>query len=342
MIEMTQTAYFDFSLSEYKSLFESSNATVFQHPVWLTAFYKHLVNNKSSEALIIIGRCVETGILLAVIPLIQRQRAHRIIVEYAFNGASDYCSPVLHPDLSLHLDQISSLSNQFLEAIGEHDVLCIEPVRQCDLALWEKLLETAPEKLAFHRHAVRFGENYQQWRTDNLGTKKRSQLDRKMRRLAELGTVNLSLLPTEKVANGLTWASRYRKGRFPDDPIQQEAVLEFYKDVAENGVKSGFARTYMLTCNAAPVALCFGLVNSNSYHYLVLACDYDTYGRFSPGIMILDSAMSDWATEGGTVFDFTIGDEPFKSTFRCKKTSMFKLTRVNSHHRNDHLEFTGK
>ncbi|MEE9344640.1 MAG: GNAT family N-acetyltransferase [Methylococcales bacterium] len=297
------------------------------------------MNNKTIEALIIIGRCVETGALLAVIPLIRSQRANRVIVEYAFNGVSDYCSAVLHPDLYMHLDKFSSLSNQLLEAIGDHDVLYIEPVRQSDLALWEKLLETAPEKLAFDSHAVRFGEHYSQWRTENLGAKKRSQLDRKMRRLAETGTVNLRLLPTEETASALTWASRYRKGRFPHDPIQQEVVLDFYKEVAETGAKSGFARTYMLTCNGAPVALCFGLVNSNSYHYLVLACDYDRYGRFSPGIMILDSAMSDWATEGGTVFDFTIGDEPFKTTFRCKRTSMFKFTRVNSHMSNNHLEF---
>jgi CelD/BcsL family acetyltransferase involved in cellulose biosynthesis len=35
--------------------------------------------------------------------------------------------------------------------------------------------------------------------------------------------------------------------------------------------------------------------------------------------------MAAWMTEGGTSFDFTIGDEPFKAAFGCSRTSMHEF-----------------
>jgi len=35
--------------------------------------------------------------------------------------------------------------------------------------------------------------------------------------------------------------------------------------------------------------------------------------------------MAAWAAEGGTMFDFTIGDEAFKAGFGCTRTSMYEF-----------------
>lgn len=71
------------------------------------------------------------------------------------------------------------------------------------------------------------------------------------------------------------------------------------------------------------MATCFGVVDGERYCYLVLACDYENFAQYSPGMLILDLAMADWAATGGKVFDFTIGDEPFKSTFGCTRSPMY-------------------
>lgn len=70
-------------------------------------------------------------------------------------------------------------------------------------------------------------------------------------------------------------------------------------------------------------------MHGDRFCYLVLACDYEAYARYSPGILVLDMAMADWAAAGGRVFDFTIGDEPFKRDFHCTRMPLFKFERTS-------------
>ena len=337
MIMLTNKVNFDFGSSEYRSLIQRARGCAFQHPDWLMAFYRHLIKEHSVEPLVLVGRSKATGQLMAVIPLVRRTVKNMRIVEFAFAGVTDYACAVIDPHLVSHLGNLPRFHQELGQALGHHDVLCVEPVRQIDVEIWEKLLGIAPSPLEFGSHSVRPETPFPAWRTSNLGSRKRSQLDRKIRRLNERGSVRLRVLPAEETAEALAWAKHCRSGRFPDDPIQQEDVLDFYRDVASTGAKSGFARTYQLSCGDKPVAMCFGLVDGDHYRYLVLACDYETYARYSPGILILDLAMADWASEGGKVFDFTIGDERFKNVFRCKRTPMFKFAKANTEYGQQHL-----
>ncbi|MER9405578.1 hypothetical protein NKI36_16220 [Mesorhizobium caraganae] len=48
--------------------------------------------------------------------------------------------------------------------------------------------------------------------------------------------------------------------------------------------------------------------------------------RYPPrGRVALDLVMAAWAADGGTSFDFTIGDEPFKAGFGSSRTSMYEF-----------------
>lgn len=49
------------------------------------------------------------------------------------------------------------------------------------------------------------------------------------------------------------------------------------------------------------------------------------YARYSPGFLVLDHVMAEWAAGGGTIFDFTIGDEPFKADFGCSRTTVHEF-----------------
>jgi len=91
------------------------------------------------------------------------------------------------------------------------------------------------------------------------------------------------------------------------------------------GARSGLARTWRLASRNGTVAIVFGLIDGARFCYILLACDYVAYARFSPGRVALDRVMAAWAAEGGTMFDFTIGDEAFKAGFGCTRTSMYEF-----------------
>ncbi len=57
----------------------------------------------------------------------------------------------------------------------------------------------------------------------------------------------------------------------------------------------------------------------------LIGADYDNYGRHSPGLQAYDWLIEDWRARGGTSFDFTIGDEPFKAQFGADPTPMKAL-----------------
>ena len=93
--------------------------------------------------------------------------------------------------------------------------------------------------------------------------------------------------------------------------------------MAANG--RDFARVYQLKLDGADVAQAFGLVLGGRFYYLLIGADYERFGKHSPGLVLYDLLIEEWIKEGGTVFDFTIGDEAFKRDFGTAPTAMHAL-----------------
>lgn len=274
-----------------------------------------------AEPLVITGRD-EDGELQLLVPLVRRQDGNAAgWIEYAFLGVTDYACPVIARGTSLG----PRTAQSFRDAVGPHAGVRIGPVHQSHLRQWRSLLGIEPSTLDFGAHAVRYGSPYAESRRGSLGIRRAAGLDRKARKLDQESGPRLELLEPDEVRPALVAACDWRIGRFPDDPLVTAHGLQFYIEVATNGARSGLARTWRLAGKDGPIALVFGLVDGTCFRYILLACDYGAYGRFSPGILILDRAMAAWAAEGGTAFDFTIGDEPFKAGFGCTRASMHEF-----------------
>lgn len=311
---------FDFDSPEYRRLFSNSSASAFQHPDWLKAFYRHMAPAHGAEPLVVTGRD-GSGELRLLVPLVRHTNGdEKGAIEYAFLGVTDYVCPIIANGLNLS----RQTARQFRAVLGNAD-LRIGPVHHSHLNQWRSLLTVEPSTLDFGAHAVRYGFPYAEWRKANLRPRRAAALDRKARKLVQSGGVQLELVEPDQVRQAMAAARDFRAGRFAADPLQTPHGLEFYTDVATNGARSGLARTYRLVSKDGPIALVFGLVDGGCFRYIVLACDYGSHARYSPGLLALDCVMAAWAAEGGTAFDFTIGDEPFKTGFGCVRTAMYEF-----------------
>lgn len=308
---------FDFGSEEFRRLLRRSRASAFQQPEWLSAFYRHMAPACGADPLVITGRNAE-GELGLVLPLLRRG-PHAI--EYAFLGVTDYACPIVDGDLLVD-DRVATRLRRFIAA---HGPLTIGPVHRDHVEGWRSLLRVEPRQLDFGAHSVRYGWPYPEWRRLNLGSRRAASLDRKARRLNEAAGLKLELLGAADMRGALLAAADLRAGRFDDDPLRTPHGLEFYIEVAANGARSGLTRAWRLTSGGAMVALVFGLAEGAVFRYILLACDYASHARHSPGRLALDHAMAAWAAEGGTAFDFTIGDEPFKADFGCERTPMYEF-----------------
>ncbi len=330
LIEISKDNSFDFLSKEYRELFNACDATAFQSPEWLAAFYDELAPQRNAKKLVIMGRNSSSGKLIFVLPLIQRKIKNIILVESTDLGVSDYSAPVVHKS---HLNELlidKSLTKSVSNAIGKYDLLRIKPIREETRPLWELFFKTRSHQLDFSAHASFIHAPYDMWRKNAFGPSHTKYIDRKYRRFSKNHNVSLEIVPPCEIEDAISYIQQRREGRFEGDPIQQDFVRKFYTRIAQNLGPTEIARTYQLMADGERVGAIFGLIKDDRYHYLLIGCDYDTHGKHSPGLIMYDLIMSDWLTDGGEVFDFTIGDEPFKAKFGAKPTKMFEILQAGS------------
>ncbi|MGB6118235.1 MAG: GNAT family N-acetyltransferase [Mesorhizobium sp.] len=314
---------FDFLSGEYRELFDSADVSAFQHPIWLDAFYRVLAPGMGAAAVIVTGRD-EAGRLCMVLPLIRRRKSAVTLLEAADLGVSDYVAPVLTPDLVVD-DAFQASLRAVLPA---HDILRICKVRADHTAIWTRLLGFEPTEADFGSSAASHGPDYKEWRATAMGQSFAKDVDVKTRRFFKKPDAAFRVLtdPQER-ARAVRAIRDVRKGRFEGDPIQLDPVCDFYTDVAVNG--GDYVRLYALEAEGETVGYTYTTVHGKRLNYFLIGCDYERYRRLSPGYIMYDAMMADWAKAGGEVFDFTIGDEPYKASFGTVRTTMHEFVRGN-------------
>lgn len=319
----TMTA-FDFRSHEYAALFAACGVHAFQHPIWLDAFYRHLAPRRGAQMHVLTARGKTDGALHLVVPLILRRVRGMRLLEMADLGVSDYNAPVASPTFWSELGRVPELSAQLLAALPNCDLFRIRPVRADDCAIFERLFNCQAVPLDFSAHAVRLETPYDDWRKTHISGSLRTMIDRKRRKLQREWDASLTEL---QAADDIRAAHRamaaLRRGRFERDVLQDDFALDFYCDVAVGGAASGFASTWRMGTGDTDIGYVFGLTHAGRFYYLLIGCDYDRFGPFSPGLQLYDSIMRDWSERGGEIFDFTIGDEAFKMKFGTSATPIY-------------------
>jgi CelD/BcsL family acetyltransferase involved in cellulose biosynthesis len=315
---------FNFGSGDFADLFAMSGASAFQHPIWLDAFYRHLAPIRGAEPVIVTGRAA-SGQLQVVLPMIRRRKSGVWLLEATDLGVSDYAAPVVRNGFMPTEVTRAAIA----AALPPHDIMRIRPVRAEHVAKWQSLLDLTARDVDFSAHATDLPASHATWRAQAVEPGFARYLDKKRKRFFKASDARLKLLaePAE-IAAAIGAIQSDRKGRFAGDPIQENFVRDFYAEVATTGSAAGLARTYALMLDGEAIGHVFGLTHGGRFYYLLIGCDYERHGRHSPGLILYDTMIEDWIATGGTVFDFTIGDEAFKADFGTVPTAMFELVQV--------------
>jgi len=322
MIDISVSNAFDFESEEYEMLFERSSATGFQHPIWLKSFYENLARPEAATPFVFEFRQPD-GTLTGIVPLIMRRKSGLRLLEPTNLGVSDYSAPVLSEFLINEMLADTDITRRFREMLPSHDIFRIKPVRAEHSDQWRILTSSEGRRLRFDAHATTLGNSFNDWQDKKLDCSLGKQLLRKERKLVREHEAELVLLDDESdIRTAISGLAALRKGRFDQDVIQEEAALKHYSQVAISGAPSGYAATYVLKTISGPIGYVFGVSHRGSLYYLLIGCDYDCWGKFSPGLLFYKMIIQDWMDRGGEVFDFTIGDEDFKMKFGTNSTKM--------------------
>jgi len=320
---------FDFVSSEYRSFYRRSHATAFQGPDWLAGLHRRVVPAFLADQLTVTVRANDDQRLLLVLPLVRRRCGRLAVVEFADFGLCDYNHAVYDPVETPLLLADPTLPERVGRVLDGYDVLSITKLT-CDDPLLRRLFPNARRaRMAFSAYPAKLGSNWADWRAAKLEPDLRRQLDSKRRRLAKKGAVTFTRVrDAAEIARVFAHLLRFRADRFRElgipDPMGNEAVFSFYRDMAVQGVRTGTARTYCLYLEDEPIAALFGLADRGAFLMLLLGSDLKRFRRLSIGLLAIDESMRAALEAGDAIYDFTVGDHPYKRQFAAQTTPLYE------------------
>jgi len=298
---------FDFASAEYRALHANSRATVFQSPAWLDALHRDVAPAFGAEQATVTARD-QGGRLMMVLPLVRRRRHGVGIVEFADFGLCDYNAAVCDLDDAPLLGSDATLRHRIAAVMPRHDWMTLTKMTCEDPLLRRLFPDVSRAQMRFSAYPARLGSNWKAWCDATLSSGFRRDLGVKRRRLERLGPVEFARLnDAEKIAGAFATLRRLRSARLKSlgahDVLEDETVFAFYRRMAIEGAREGFARTECLCLSGELVAVQFGLTQGGNYAMLMLGADIERFARVSPGILMLDASLRAAIDGGDQIYD---------------------------------------
>lgn len=332
MFQVRAVSSFDFTAPGYSALFARSEATAFQHPIWLDRLYARLAPPFGATPLVVL--VTENGRLALVLPLLRRRRGGLRVVEFADLGVSDYAAPVCSAEDFERICADRTALGSIAQALRPYDLLRVPKVRSDGLDLSRLLPRSLKQQMTGHAHAARLNGPFQTWRQANMPPCYCRELDRKRKKLSRRGPYRIVRI-TEAGAIAATFAAslELRRPRFlargTPDVLEDSAAMSFYVEVAAAGASDGWARTYAMTFGGETVATLFALHHRRRLLVLLSAFD-ERLRKLSVGSLLFEDVIADCIREGDEVFDLTIGDEGYKKAFGTEQTGLGAVLKPGS------------
>ena len=319
-----------FSGSEYRDLYASSDATPFQHPLWLEQLYATLAPAVGAEPLVITGRDEGAGKLQFVLPLvrIRGRGVHR--VEFADLGVSDYAAPVIAGGATDAVGD-SRTHAAVLSAIGRADLVRVDKVADDATSMASVFGATKVRAHPYETHRIMLDTTFDAWRAA-LEPGFVRHLDRRRKRLRANGRMirTSELTSTTDIDDAFDAMRAFRKARFADrraiDLVQDDRYFAFYRDVARLSAASGGpGSTSALTVNDEIVAVDFTLGDDQRDIGLLIGYDVLRFRNYALGLLFSEDLIANSFANGKSVHDLTMGHDGYKKSFGATPAPMYSV-----------------
>ena len=326
--EIETHSEFDFEGEDYCSLFEASNATVFQNPQWLALLYGRLVPRSGAKPLIITAKKKDTGQLCLLLPLLHTSYLGLACVEPADLGTADYNAIVYDPAFEEEILSDGQISKVIVSLLKPCHLIFFRKMQGDSKMLAHLLGKVSVGDMTSSGHDMPIWAPYEEWRTEILSNKLRTGLRRKHRKLAAIGEVSLKICKEADDIKAIMKALQdQRRDRYPDDLFLEDNYFEFYSDVALEGAETGLSELSALYVGDDIIGIELGFIHDHCYHFILSGMQGGDYYKMSPGLHLIDYILDHRVALGDTRIDFTIGDEEYKGSFGATPTRLRLMAR---------------
>jgi CelD/BcsL family acetyltransferase involved in cellulose biosynthesis len=327
-IVLTKETAFDFNSSEYASLYRESRATAFQAPLWLAGIHNLVMPSTGAEPVTITGRSGD-GRLVLVVPLMRRRHRGLYRIEFAGSELCDYQRAVYRPSDTTLLQNDPTLAQRISWYLMPCDLIRLDKLDGNDHVLRALFPRAHQAVMRVGTYPSILGQEWEPWRSSNMDQDFRRYLDKTRRKLGRSGELHFCQVDEEDELTRIFESARsFRASRFKElgacDITAHDGVFGFYRKTAIEGVHQGTASTFCLYIDRRPIAVMFGPRDDRTFWLVWVAFDTTQYRKYSVGLLATEDAIRTCIQMGLSIFDFTIGDHPYKLQFGGKKYPLFE------------------
>lgn len=305
-------------------------ATAFQNEGWLRAWYATVGRTIGTPLLIsVLDR--RSGELAAMLPLVLRTGGRLRIVEFTDDGVSDANAPILGPAAPRDAADAQAMWEAMGAALAGTDVVRFTKMpREIEGRVNPLTLLPAARRSSLSTNLVAIKGSWD----DYLATLKgalRKQLRKSWRLFAQHeGAVFRRVDDPDEAVRLLATLERQQGARLraQGEPyrLDEPAFSAFYRAVTAEGVADGSVILTALMQGDTVVAALLGLARGDAYVMVRISADAAQWANCSPGRLVIVNTMQSLHAEGYRVFDFSVGDYPYKRRLGARGEALFDLT----------------
>lgn len=101
--------------------------------------------------------------------------------------------------------------------------------------------------------------------------------------------------------------------------LNDETHARFYREVARQGIREGYAVVSALVCDEGVIGTSFGVRQGATYYLLRISHGGDSWSSCSPGLLVIERTMAALHAKGVRRFDLSIGNQDYKRRFGATK-----------------------
>lgn len=320
--------------ANWRQLESEGDGTAFQTYGWCRAWMRHVGTPAGVQPVVVVGRR-KCGEPLFLFPL-AISRVHGIRhLSWLASDLCDYNGPLLAKSFreAVAPGQFPALWQAICRSIAAEADL------RFDVVSLDKMPETVGEQpnpfMALHvlpnasgAYLTRLSADWEQFYRDKRSSSTRRRDRTKLKRLEALGPVAF-VTPEAEAEIGAVLDALFQQKQQSfarmgvADIFARPGYQAFFSDVASDPATRGMVHVSRLDVGETLAAANFGLMLNGRYYHILASYDGGPVSRFGPGAAHLRALMQHAIAHGCKIFDFTIGDEPYKREWADTELRLF-------------------
>ncbi len=313
----------------WRSFEQSADCTVFQTYEWLATWQHHIGVREGTRAVVVVGRDPE-GETLFVLPLAVTPRRYGKVLSFLGSELCDYNAPLLAPDFAQRVPEPVLLIQHLFERLQadfRYDVVRLEKMPETVGAQANPLMNLPAMLHPSGAYMTSLGADWETFYRGRRSSATRQRDRTKRKKLGRFGEVRIVHPASDTDITATLDTLVTQKGQALTrmgvaNMFAHPGYREFYRAMATGPSTRQLVHVSRLQVGGETAAVNLGLTFRDRYYYVLASYGDGEMSRFGPGAAHLRDLMQYAIGRGFRIFDFTVGDEPYKREW-CDESRLY-------------------